>query len=165
MMVPQMLSNGFIDCLLLPGPETAARAAGLSDGSYRQAGRMASTSLVQREAGLNGGVDSNEKGSLKGRGSGSSEDGSWSRQTERVVTLGQARAFAEGNESVDLGGAGRRCAWEFIGRALGRWRSGFQVLNHGIEGVPHSSHGVDEPLPSPGPALVLGDPDIIREVE
>ena len=121
--------------------------------------------LVERDMRPSGGADSKREMSLKGRGSGSSEDGSWSRQTERVVTLGQVRAFVEGNESVDFGGAGRRCAWEFIGRALGRWRSGFRVLNHGIEGVPHSSHSVDEPLPSPGPALVLGDPDIIREVE
>ena len=33
MIVPQMLSNGFMDSLLLPGPEAAPSTDGLSGGS------------------------------------------------------------------------------------------------------------------------------------
>ena len=39
-------------------------------------------------------------------------------QTERRATLGQVRAFVEGNEAVDFAGAGRRSTCEFIGRTF-----------------------------------------------
>ena len=54
-------------------------------------------------------------------------------QTERVVTLEQVRAFVEGNEPVDLVGAGRQSPCELIGRTVGRF--GYRGLGKRDKGL------------------------------
>ena len=55
------------------------------------------------------------------------------RQIKRVVTPEQVQAFVEGNDSMDLGGAGCLSTYEFIVRALGRF--GYRGFHEGVKGL------------------------------